>query len=476
MLLATPGPSAPRDDDDDDVSLPVISQIFGCLLSLITMKYGRRCSMVIANATCSLGWIVIASSYSVTQLFIGRMLTGAAIGICATAVPIYLEEISTPSWREFLTITPNTGLAFGVVIVYFLGFLMQDNWRLIATLCIIPPTLSMLFTIFFIPESPVWLLTKCRKEAARIALLRIRGLLQETVEFREEFAKMANYNEQLKKLESEQSCRSDVSSTEETSDESSSTMSVWDKLKSILRTICLPEVWKPLAILNFYFIFQQFSGVYVITAYAVDMIVNAKITMDPFLITVVIGIIEVVVTLIAACCSSRIGRRTISIVSGIGMSISLGALGTYMQFFEDASVAVLPLVCILVFVTFASFGFLVIPWAMIGELYPTKYVSVLGPLTTFFACVFNFGALQLYPTMVTQDETATIYFYCLISVVATFYLTIALPETRGKTKQQIEEAFRRNSRVKDAREISEATDGKHRSSDLFDFVWHGPAD
>ncbi|XP_018353651.1 PREDICTED: facilitated trehalose transporter Tret1-like [Trachymyrmex septentrionalis] len=417
-----------------------ISQIIGCLLCLIIMNYGRRCNMIVCGVNFSLGWILIASSYNVIQLFIGRMLTGIAIGMCAASVGIYLAEISITSWKTVITVTPNIALTTGILIVYLLGFVLQNDWRLIAAFFSIPSILFVLCNIFFIRESPEWLLLKGRKEDARIALLCIRGLRQETTEFQEEFTKMTNYVEK-NKFEISQNCRTDFSSTKETG-QKFLTWNVWSILKRIWRTILLPEVWKPFVILNLYLLFQKLCGLYVIIFYTVDLITRLNITIDPFLIAVIVGVIQLVGIVITACCSKRIGRRTISIVSGVGISISLSILAVYLQFFENISITTIPIACILFYVGFGSFGFFSIPWSMIPEQYPTRYVNVLGQLTTFISLVGSYIVIQLYPVMVTHNRNATIYFYCIMSIIATIFLMIALPETLGKTKTQIEDAFR----------------------------------
>ncbi|KYQ59610.1 Facilitated trehalose transporter Tret1 [Trachymyrmex zeteki] len=418
-----------------------ITPLIGSLICLITMHYGRQCTMIVCGVTFSLGWILIASSYNVIQLFIGRMLTGISIGLASPSIEIYLSEISIPAWREFATITPNIGVSAGVLLVYFLGFIAQNNWRLIAAFFTIPSITLVLCNIFFLRESPMWLLLKGRKEAAKIALLRIRGLLQETIEFQEEFTRMMNYNTLTNDLKTSENCQIASSLTTEIG-QKSFLMNVSSKLKSIRRIILLPEVWKPTVILNFYFFFQRFSGTYVIIYYCVDIISRINITIDPFLITVIVGIIQVVFNIISACCSMRIGRRSISIVSGTGMSISLGVLAVYLQFFEDTGVAAIPLICILFYVALGAYGFFSMPWSMIPELYPTKYVNFLGPLTIIVALLYDYIVTQLYPIMITYNRNGTIYFYCIMSIIATIFLIIVLPETLGKTKTEIEEAFR----------------------------------
>ncbi|KAG5309844.1 TRET1 protein, partial [Acromyrmex insinuator] len=218
------------------------------------MNYGRRCTMIVCGVNFSLGWILIASSYNVIQLFIGRMLTGIAMGICAAYVGIYLAEISITSWKTVITIIPNIALITGILIVYLLGFVLQ---------------------IYF---------------------------------------------------------------------------------------------------------FKKLCELYMFIFYTIDLITRINITIDPFLITVIVGIIQLVGIVITACCSKRIGRRTISIVSGFG-----------------------------------SFGFFSIPWSMISEQYLTRYVNVLGQLTTFISLVGSY-IIQSYPVMVTHDRNSLqlLLLYCIV--------------------------------------------------------------
>ena len=88
-----------------------------------------------------------------------------------------------------------------------------------------------------------------------------------------------------------------------------------------------------------------------------------------------------------------------------------------------------------------SFGFLALPWAMIGELFPTRFVNVLGPTTTCLGGLYNFGTVQLYPHLVAFGPMTMIYTYCIISFLATIFVAIVLPETRGKSKDEIEQTF-----------------------------------
>lgn len=165
--------------------------------------------------------------------------------------------------------------------------------------------LFLLCNIFFIRENPEWLLLKNKNEAARISLLRIRGLRQETVEFQKEFAEMRNCNKMANNYEMPRNYQSDVVLNIEAEKGSSLSWNMRNKLKRIQRITLLPEVWKPFVILNLYFLWQQFSGLYVIITYAVDMIRRIDITIDSFFITVIVGVVQLIGNMVTTFCSMR---------------------------------------------------------------------------------------------------------------------------------------------------------------------------
>lgn len=173
----------------------------------------------------------------------------------------------------------------------------------------------------------MWLLHKGRENEARKSLFKIRGLNIETQEFKDEFSRMLDYsrkkNNDNEKINSifenidiieankvnEKSFDSSIPSTEISSSSSfsfSSIISYFIKtIRNILKTVKKPEVWKPFVILNMYFFFQQFCGIYTITAYAVDFITQSGVIADPFLITALIGILQIISATLLVLMSTR---------------------------------------------------------------------------------------------------------------------------------------------------------------------------
>lgn len=123
---------------------------------------------------------------------------------------------------------------------------------------------------------------KEQKEAARLALLRLRGLQgrPETAEFQKEFDEIVQYYE---KKNNNESPKKEIMPL---------LLRVRNKLNNFVKAVCLPEVWKPFMILSAYLFFQQFCGINVVIAYAVNIIMTVNITIDPFFVTILIGIIN----------------------------------------------------------------------------------------------------------------------------------------------------------------------------------------
>lgn len=160
---------------------------------------------------------------------------------------VYIAEVSDQSLRGMLVTWPSIGISAGILVVYILGAFLKDNWRLVAGLSAAFPILTAVSTLVLLPESPLWLLSKGRD---RDTELRAVPGPQEALQAGRQLGK--------------------------------------------LRTLALPQAWKPLFVLNGYFFFQQFSGIYVVVYYAVDIILQAGVSMDEYVVTVLLGVVQLV--------------------------------------------------------------------------------------------------------------------------------------------------------------------------------------
>lgn len=145
-----------------------------------------------------------------------------------------------------------------------------------------------------------------------------------------------------------------------------------------------PSSLKPFAILFIYFMIYQFSGVNTITFYAVKIFQETGTSMDKYTCTMILGSIRLLFTIIACIALRRCGRRPLTFISSIGCGITMLGLGTYFYYkhqwdnMDPPQAPVhtwFPVACIYIYTVTCTVGFLVVPWVMIGELYPMKVIS-----------------------------------------------------------------------------------------------------
>lgn len=218
-----------------------------------------------------------------------------------------------------------------------------------------------------------------------------------------------------------------------------------------------PEVYKPIIILFLLFSLQQLSGSYVIIFYAISIFHEMGGTFgkgfnenDAFII---LGIARFVISILTVFSSRKYGRRVLCVSSGIGMTISMFLSGIYMHFTmsydqnENIKEIMmnqkwLLLIFILFYICSSSFGFINIPWTLIGELLPISIRGIGGSFIISLAYIMMFVVIKSYPYISKSMTIESIFFlFSFISLIGTIYVYFFLPETLGKSFFDIEQDF-----------------------------------
>lgn len=229
-------------------------------------------------------------------------------------------------------------------------------------------------------------------------------------------------------------------------------------------TLKRPEIYKPLAIINSFFAFQQFSGTFVIVVYATKFAEEAGAGIDKFLCTVLIGLARVIATVILAYfILDKYGRRPPTIFSGIGkhliglhflirpnschasgMTISMLILSVYAMYGEHLPLASwITTAFLLIYIVTSTFGFLTIPFTMLPEMFPMRVRGLTAGITVCLAYFMSFIVIKLYPSMLNWMGNGMIFlFYAAVSLLGTVVVHFILPETKGKSLQEIENLFK----------------------------------
>lgn len=276
------------------------------------------------------------------------------------------------------------------------------------------PTTAIGLTLLVLPESPIWLKETGKIDEARVIMKKFRGIPADGPVPAE--------------VEAELQVRQHP------------------KAKSMLKHLLRRSSLKPFAIILTYFFFQQFSGIFVIVYYAVAISEEAGVRMDAYLGAILIGLTRLLGSFIVASVSRKFGRRWPSIISGSGMTLFMGTLAIYLLLvdrgYEIGDRGFVPVVCVLMYIFMSTIGFLVLPFAMIGEIFPAKVKDILSGMTTCLAYVFSFITVKTYPDMLDcMGKHGVFCFYAFMSLLGTIFVALFLPETKGKTLHEIDELF-----------------------------------
>ncbi|KAK9293442.1 hypothetical protein QLX08_011619 [Tetragonisca angustula] len=409
----------------------------GCILSSYTMRRGRKLSLLITSVISFIGWFVIYLAGTYEQILVGRIISGIATGTASVPATVYSAEVASPKWRSTMATWTSIAIAIGVLIVYIFGYAFKDNWRLVALMCAMFPVVSAVLTLAIVLETPIWLRDRGRLDEALQALKKFHGVPKDA-------PPPPHLYQELKPRPQE-------------------------RKQNFMKHMAKRSAMLPFVIMIGYFFFQQFSGIFVIVYYAVNIVQSAGVTIDPNLGAVLIGLTRLLGSILVACVSKKLGRRKPSIVSGAAMTIFMGALSVYLLA-KDKGYAIndgglVPVICILMYIFGSTLGFLVIPFAMVGEVYPAKVKEVLTGLTTCISYIFSCITVKTYPDMeLAMGKHGVFIFFTVISLLGTIFVVFFLPETKGKSLREIEDMFAGKKEIADLQEKEKMVDLKDVSA------------
>lgn len=374
--------------------------------------YGRRRLLIATAVIFAIGAVVCASASSPTVLIIGRIIVGLGIGLSSGTVPVYISEVSPPAARGWTVSIFQLAITVGILLAYVVdyAFAAIQGWRWMLGLAVVPAAIFAIGMIL-LPESPRWLVKNGHREAARKVLGRIRTA--------------AGADAELKDIEAS------IQHSEERGRLS-------DLLNPSLRAALVVGIG--LAIL------QQITGINTVIYYAPLIIQSAGIpsASGAILATAGIGVVNVLMTIVSMWLIDRAGRRPLLLTGIAGMIVTLFALGyAFHAPMHGGSLATVAVICMMLYV--ASFAISLGPifWLLIAEIYPTTVRSSAEGLSA----TFNWGSnllvsLTFLTLLEAMGASRTFWLYGVFAIGAWIFSYYLVPETKGRTLEQIEEFWR----------------------------------
>jgi len=402
---------------DDEASwlgglLPLGALVGSLGMGILINLFGRKRSLLLITAPgFTIGWLVIALAQNLAMLYVGRFIGGVCVGMCITGGPLYIMETADVKLRGLLGSLPQVHLTLGILISYIFGAFLNWMWLAVASLLFIIPNIICLLMV---KESPVWLFEKGKTQEALEALQWLRSTPEEA---KEDLHNM----ETAKKEKEEQKQESGFSKLKE-----------GPILKAFLCCVTL-------------MFFQQFSGVNLVIFYTVTIFKAAGSTIDPNLSAIIVGIVQFIATCSAAALVERLGRKPLLAFSALFMCICLTALATffYLQSNDQADgLGWLPLVSLMVYISAFSLGYGPLTWLMAAEMLPQSVRIAINPL----AVAFNWGCVFIVTYTYAQMQAAMqlygcYWFYAVICGIGVIFSLLGIPETKGKTMEEISVFF-----------------------------------
>jgi SP family arabinose:H+ symporter-like MFS transporter len=392
------------------------SLLLGCLIgaacaSLFGDRYGRKKSLILAALLFAASALGSASASSVNVFAIARLAGGLAIGLASALTPVYIAEIAPAKNRGKLVSLNQLAIVIGILFAYLVNWelakLGASSWRwMLATAAV--PSLGFFLGLLVIPESPRWLIARGRGAEGERTLARIFG------------ATVAR--EQVDAVER-------AISTEEGS---------WSE-------VFRPEIRARLGVAIALAVFSQITGINTVLYYGSIIVsehFSGQSAGSALAANVIIGGINLIFTIISMMFLDRWGRRAILITASGGMAVSLAAL--VVSFKMPGVSPIVLLLEILIYVAFFAFGMGPGVWLYISEIFPTK---VRGRAASLATSALWAGTLVVTFTFLSLVKSVgiggTFALYSAFSALCCAFIWKFVPETRGRTLEQIQEHWRR---------------------------------
>ncbi len=391
------------------------SILLGCALGsalagYLGDRFGRKRLLLVSAAIFAVSSVAAAMIVTLPQFLIARFAGGIAIGLASMLAPLYISELAPAAIRGRLVTLNQLAIVSGVLLAFFSNYLLSglgnDSWRWMFG-CAAFPAILFFVSMLFIPESPRWLIQRGQFQEAERILIRTLGMTEAAVEagrIRETIA-----HEQG---------------------------SLWE-----------PKLRRPLTIAIVLAALQQLTGINTILYYGSLVFVEQiphQSDSSALLSNIAIGATNLAFTLVAMFLVDRAGRKPLLVITSAAMAIFLLALSIAAALHAPAS---LLLVLIMLYVASFATGMGPVVWIVMSEIFPANVRAqavALGNVVLWLACaLITFTFLSLVSAL---SISGAFLLYAALSVVASLFVARVLPETKGRTLEEIEAGWRAKGR------------------------------
>jgi sugar porter (SP) family MFS transporter len=387
-------------------------------------RFGRRNLIITAAIIFTVGALLAALAPSVGVLIAARFILGLAVGSAALVVPLYLSEIAPTEIRGAIASLNQMMIVIGILAAFIVNAILASsgNWRLMLGLAAVP-ALILLVGMFFMPETPRYLVHAGEEDTARDVLDDLPG---------DERA-----DERIREIK-------DVEQEEDTG------------LRALFRA---KWVRPALIVATGLAVFQQFVGINTIIYYAPTTLTNVGFgKTSAIYANLIIGVVNVGMTVIAIKIIDRVGRKPMLFAGVAGMVASLLVLGISLSVLPEPHhpsdpAAIITLICLGTFIASFAATWGPVVWVMIPEVLPLSVRGTAMGVAVFANWAANFVVSQTFPMLLSKLGPGPVFLgYAGMGVLAFIFVKALVTETKGRSLEEIEADLQRATHRRDREE------------------------
>lgn len=407
-------------------SSALVGCIFGAVLAaFLSSSLGRKKSLLLAAILFLISAVGTAFPANFNQFILFRIIGGVGVGLASMLSPMYIAEIAPAEKRGQLVSYNQFAIIFGMLLVYFVNYFiaLQGNsswnintgWRWMFLSEAIPASFFLLL-LFLVPASPRWLIMKGRNEEAQQVLLQMNS---------EEASQqiLANIQDSLQQK------------------------------KGTWKDLMKPGLSKLLVIGVFLSVFQQVTGINVFLYYAPEIFKSFGSESNSALLqTILVGAVNLIFTVVAIFTVDKIGRKPLQIIGALGMALCIGMIGfgAYAQ-----NIGSWLLIFVLGYIASFALSWGPVTWVLLSEIFPNKVRSLALSVAVAAQWISNFVVSQTFPMMDgnaylknTFHGAFPFWIYGIMGILAALFVYRFVPETKGKSLEELEETLISNENKK----------------------------
>ncbi|XP_015127534.1 facilitated trehalose transporter Tret1 [Diachasma alloeum] len=399
-------------------SLLHLSRPLGSIIAAVLVsKIGSKKAVLLGGVPHIVAWALFLIDESVSWIYASRVFSGVAMGMYLSTFPLYIGEIGHPKIRGALIGLVAQGSAIGYLLGNYMGAYL--NMRTFAIINLIISVVYM-FLLYFFPDTSHYFIKKEKIRQAEKSLKWYNRKKDVTAELRE----LRMYMGRPQTL----------------------------TFKESLQQLTTPLNRKILMMIVCVYLFMQLSGINTVAMYQEILLTTLSIDIiAPSLVVVCVGAVAITANFMAIYTNDHFGRRTMLAVSTLGVSINFALIGVHYLLFRHnydiSKIQWLVIAEFMLYIFFLNIGLTHIPSCLLSEIFSPELKEI-GSCIANIVCSFSaFIASKSYQPLVdATSEEFVFFFYALLVFFMFIYTIIVIPETKGKSLQEIQEMLMKGNK------------------------------